>query len=92
MKDIIPTEFRIKDILKEKDLTQQDLANLMEVSLPAVKQMLSAESLTTSTLQKIARSLNVEIWELLTPRQTISNATLVCPHCGKQISICLEKK
>ena len=89
--EVIPTDFRIKQILKEKGLTQQDLANRMGVSLPAIKQMLSAESLTTSTLQKIAKSLDVEIWELFVAKEKTSQATLICPHCGKPISVCLEK-
>ena len=41
---------RIKEVLKEKSCTQQMLADRINVSLSAVKQMVSAESLTTSTL------------------------------------------
>ena len=45
---------RIKEVLKENGYTQQMLADKMNVSLSAVKQMVSAGSLTTSTLEKIA--------------------------------------
>ena len=34
---------RIKDVLKEKGLKQQDLAEKMGISLSAVKQMLGAD-------------------------------------------------
>ena len=54
---------RIKEILKENGCTQQMLADKMNVSLSAVKQMVSAESLTTSTLEKIATALNVPMWQ-----------------------------
>ena len=50
---------RIKEVLKENGYTQQMLADKMNVSLSAVKQMVSAGSLTTSTLEKIASALNV---------------------------------
>ena len=49
---------RIKELLKEKRLTQQELADKMNVSLSAVKQMVSAGSLTTATLEKIATALD----------------------------------
>ena len=92
MNDKIPTDFRIKEILKQRGMTHQDLANLMGVSLQAVKQWLQAESLTTYTLQKIAKALDVEIVELFYVKEKTIQATLVCPHCGKPISICLDKK
>lgn len=56
---------RIKEVLKEKNLTQQELANEMGVSLSAVKQMVNATSLTTATLVKIANVLDVPMWQLL---------------------------
>lgn len=43
---------RIKELLKEKHYTQQELADKMNVSLSAVRQMVAAESLTTATLEK----------------------------------------
>ena len=55
---------RIKEVLKENGYTQQMLADKMNVSLSAVKQMVSAGSLTTSTLEKIASALNAPIWQL----------------------------
>ena len=52
--EIIPTSFRIKDILEERHITQAQLAENMGVTASAVKQYLKAESLSTSTLQKIS--------------------------------------
>ena len=79
---------RIKELLKEKRLTQQELADKMNVSLSAVKQMVSAGSLTTAT------ALDVPMWQLFASPEEVrpkSDAlTLTCPHCGKDISIKVE--
>ena len=85
---------RIKELLKEKRLTQQELADKMNVSLSAVKQMVSAGSLTTATLEKIATALDVPMWQLFVSPEEVSPKsdalTLTCPHCGKDISIKVE--
>lgn len=85
---------RIKEVLKEKSCTQQMLADKMNVSLSAVKQMVSAESLTTSTLEKIATALNVPMWQLFASPDEVNPKkdalTINCPHCGKEINIKVE--
>lgn len=68
---------RIKEILKGKGVTQQMLANKMGVSLSAVKQMVSADSLTTATLEKIASALDVPMWQLF------ASPSDVCPEIGE---------
>lgn len=70
---------RIKELLKEKHYTQQELADKMNVSLSAVRQMVAAESLTTATLEKIATALNVPMWQLFASPEEVqlpSNAIL----------------
>ena len=85
---------RIKEVLKENGCTQQMLADKMNVSLSAVKQMVSAESLTTATLEKIATALNVPMWQLFASPEEVQpkteSLTLSCPHCGKNINIKVE--
>ena len=85
---------RIKEVLKENGCTQQMLADKMNVSLSAVKQMVSAESLTTSTLEKIATALNVPMWQLFASPEEVQpkpgTASLTCPHCGKSITLKAE--
>lgn len=67
----------------------------MNVSLSAVKQMVSAESLTTATLEKIAAALNVPMWQLFASPEEVNpkkdTLTLTCPYCGKDININVEK-
>ena len=61
------------------------LADRMNVSLSAVKQMVSAESLTTSTLEKIATALNVPMWQLFASPAEVAeggNITALIQHKG----------
>lgn len=85
---------RIKDVLKEKRITQQMLADKMNVSLSAVKQMVSANSLTTTTLEKIATALDVPIWQLFVSEDEVRPASdeveVRCPKCGSPIHIKVE--
>ena len=82
---------RIKEVMKEKHLTQPELAERMGVSLSDVKQKLGADSLTTATLEKIAAAIGVPVWQFfISPddlaKQTGGN-TLRCPHCGGPLKI-----
>lgn len=43
-------------------------------------------------LFNLGNTLSRLIIELFIHKVSTSNATLVCPHCGKSISICLEIK
>jgi len=102
--EIIPTSFRIKEILDERHITQAQLAENMGVTASAVKQYLNADSLSTSTLQKIAHGLDVPLWQLLiSPHEIIEEAkealslqdefrstNIVCPYCKNEIEIHLH--
>lgn len=84
---------RIKELLKEKRMTQQELADKMNVSLSAVKQMVSAESLTTTTLEKIATALDVPMWQLFASPSEVQKETdggYKCPNCGYPLKIKVE--
>ena len=89
---------RIKELLKEKHYTQQELADKMNVSLSAVRQMVAAESLTTATLEKIATALNVPMWQLFASPQEVqlpsNDHSVKCPHCGSEfpVSVNVELK
>ena len=85
---------RIKELLKEKGLTQQELADMVGVSYQSIKQTLNASSVTTSTLEKIATALNVPMWQLFASPEEVQpkkdSLSLTCPHCGKDINIKVE--
>lgn len=84
---------RIKELLKEKRMTQQELADKMNVSLSAVKQMVSAESLTTTTLEKIATALDVPMWQIFASPSEVQkeiDGGYKCPNCGYPLKIKVE--
>ena len=72
----------------------------MGITLPALKQMLTTQSLTTYSLQNLARGLDVQVWELLVSREEIvgkdgsasvyQNPKITGPHCGKKITIHID--
>ena len=82
---------RIKDVLKEKGLTQPELAEKLGVSLSAVKQMVAADSVTTATLEKIAAAVGVPVWQFfISPddlAKEIGGNTFCCLHCGGHLKI-----
>lgn len=85
---------RIKELLKEKGLTQQELADMVGVSYQSMKQTINAQSVTTSTLEKISTALNVPMWQLFASPEEVQpkkdGLSLTCPHCGKEINIKVE--
>lgn len=86
---------RIKILLKEMNLTQQDLADKMGQQVQSVKQMLNKPSLRTDTLKRIADALEVPMWQLFASRDEVLNESKnesvgFCPHCGKPITITIK--
>lgn len=82
---------RIKELLKEKGLTQQELADKVGVSYQSMKQTLNAPSVTTSTLEKIATALDVPMWQLFASPEEVQpkkdGLSVKCPHCEKSFNI-----
>ena len=56
---------RIKDVLKEKNMTIRDLSILLNKNYQGTKELCSRDSINISTLQNIAHVLNVPIITLL---------------------------
>ncbi len=85
---------RIKELLKEKGLTQQELADMVGVSYQSMRANPYAPSVTTSTLEKISTALNVPMWQLFASPEEVQpkkdGLSLTCPHCGKEINIKVE--
>ena len=90
-------DLRIKEILKERNITQQQLADMLGVTRSAITQQLSGKPSMT-TLEKIAEVLCVEMWELFKSKAEIlegitdgARNVIPCPHCGKPIEVSLLK-
>lgn len=76
-------EFRIAEILKERGMTQTDLAAQIGISRVGLSKAINGNT-TITTLRKIAAALGVTVQELFAPQPT---NTITCPHCGKPIRI-----
>jgi transcriptional regulator with XRE-family HTH domain len=59
----------IKEMLSQKGITQQEIANKMGVSQASVSASISRPSFPT--LERIAAALNVEPWQLLAPPSVV---------------------
>ena len=81
----IMTELRIKDLCTARGITQAQLAKRMGTT-PILLSKALHRNLTVEYLERIARALDCEVADLF--REQI--ATLVCPHCGKSITIKTE--
>lgn len=81
---------RIKEILKEKEVTQIELASRLGVTRSSIVKTLAGNP-SQETLEKIAVALNVPIWQLFASPNEASpkkdTASVTCPHCGKSIEI-----
>lgn len=76
-------EFRIAEILKERGMTQTDLAGQIGISRVGLSKAINGNT-TITTLRKIATALGVTVPELFAPQPT---DTITCPHCGAVLEI-----
>lgn len=74
----------IKEILKQRGLTQKDLATMIGITPIGLSKALNGNT-SLHTLEKVAAALNVDISDLFG-----KSSTFVCPHCGKPLSIKIE--
>lgn len=87
-------ELRIKEILKERNITQQQLADMLGITRSAITQQLAGKP-SLATLERIAEALGVEMWELFASKEDVmkqNKNTIPCPYCGKDIDVSLLKK
>lgn len=82
---------RIKDVIKEKGYTITSLAEKLGIARESLSRMLVSPSYPT--LEKISTALDVPMWQLFTSPEEVSKSIsgTVCPHCGKPITIKIEK-
>ena len=79
---------KIKQALKSKGLTYADLAAKLGISEQSIKQTINRDSISTSTLERIAQAIDVPAWTLIADApNTVPGTSIVCPHCGKPIAI-----
>ena len=80
---------RIKELIKEKGYTQQAFADKMGITRSTLLEQIG-EKPSAPTLDRIAETLGVEMWELFTTREEIlakSPGEITCPYCEKRFSL-----
>lgn len=75
------TELRIKELCKEKGITQAQLADKLGIQPVSFSQAIARNKFSVDRLADIADALGVEIPDLF----TTDSGTITCPHCGGKI-------
>lgn len=81
-------KLRIKEEAKERGLTLADVARLLGIKATSLSQSLARNSFSTDKLEEIANAIGCEVVDLFERPQ--NKTILICPHCGKPISIKIE--
>lgn len=79
------TKLRIKDIMKEKGITQVQLANALGITPISLNQQFARNTFNLDRLEEIAKILNVRVIDLF-----CNSFEIKCPHCGKSMEIQLN--
>lgn len=86
-------QYRIKELLKERNMTQKDLAQKIGVSAVTLNRYMTGNP-SVSSLEKIAGALDVEISELFVHRkgyETNSDMPFKCPCCGYELHLVIKE-
>lgn len=83
---------RIKELIKEKGLSVQELADRMGISRVGLSQHINGNP-SVEVVRRIAEALGVDVWELFASKEEIVNKdknVICCPKCGARFV--LEEK
>ena len=80
---------RIKELIKEKGLSVQELADRMGISRVGLSQHINGNP-SVEVVGRIAEALGVEMWELFASKEEIVNKDkniICCPKCGARFEL-----
>ena len=79
---------RIKEVIKERGTTVQDLAERMGITRVGLSQHINGIP-SVEVLERIASAIGCPVTELFEqPNKDV--LSLTCPHCGKSITLKVE--
>lgn len=81
------TELRIKELCKEKGITQAQLADKLGIQAVSFSQAVSRNKFNMDRLSDIADILGVEIPDLF---DSCKSGMVKCPNCGYPLKIKVE--
>ena len=80
-------ELRVKEVIKAKGLTMQQVADVLGISRDTLTRNINGNP-TIETLEKIAKTLGVSVSDLLDEeRPEEDKNTITCPNCGKKFKM-----
>ena len=82
---------RIREVIKEKGMTTQEVADQMQISLSALNQSISGNP-SIKVLRRIAEVVGCQLGEFFTDELEEKKNTIPCPYCGRDINVSLLKK
>lgn len=80
---------RIKELIKERGYTQQEFADKLEMTRVGLSQLINGKP-SYPTLEKIAKALDVPMWQLFASEKDVlqqEEGIMTCPHCGKKFKM-----
>lgn len=81
----------IKETLKQRGLTQNELAERLGINRVSLSRLLSDKNdMRFSTIKKIADAIGCDVTEFFTQAETEGHNTITCPHCGEKLVINLS--
>ena len=79
---------RIKEVIKERGTTVQDLAERLGITRVGLSQHINGNP-SVEVLERIASAIGCPVTELFEqPNKDV--LSLTCPHCGKSITLKVE--
>lgn len=88
---------RIKEVIKEKGLSVQEVADRMGISRVGLSQHINGNP-SFETIERIAKAIDVESWELLKSKSELveeiteeTKNTITCPKCGTRFKMLDEE-
>ena len=82
---------QIKEALKQRGLTQNELAERLGINRVSLCRLLSYKNdMRISTMKKIADAIGCDVAEFFTPAENAEHNTTTCPHCGAKLVINLS--
>ena len=86
-------KLRIKEVIKEKGLTVQEVATRIGKSKQSLHGIIEKGNPTIGTLSDIAKAINVPIHNLYEDDSVSTESPIiVCPNCHKEIEVELKPK
>ena len=82
---------QIKETLKQRGLTQKELAERLGINRVSLSRLLSDKNdMRVSTIKKIADAIGCDVAEFFAPEDKEEHNTITCPHCGAKLVINLS--